>query len=209
MIIFEKFIFFLSRSDIGQKTFGLLSKTTGKGCKKCVLLVQRKIWGRTVFLNSSLFHLIPIVGKKIQPFVGKTSVVLSKLQSTCPFELFREKNIDLKKFNFFHHCGCSRGRFFDFRQKNFGSIVKTAFYVSRGGFRGKTFVYHVWMPGEYVFDFQQKTLRRVVKNASYVSGGMSSGIVSLYSNFLKPIWILAKVLGRCSKLHFQCPQEHL
>ena len=78
----KKFMFLLSFSDIGWKTFGFLSKTTRKLSQNASYLCRGK-FQEEIFLTSSLFHLVPNVGKKFRPLVGKTSSVLSKLQSTC------------------------------------------------------------------------------------------------------------------------------
>ena len=102
LIFFEKFLFSLSFSEIVRKTFGLLSKTAQQGCKNAFHFSRRNfLRENSFFLNSSLSHLVQIVGKKIRPFVGKTLAVLSNLQSTYTIELFKEKYIVLKKICFF------------------------------------------------------------------------------------------------------------
>ena len=114
---FEFFLFFLSFTDLERKTVGLLSKTTQQDCKKCFPLVQWKLFEEEqFFLNSSLSHLVPIFGKMFKLFVGKISAVLSKLQSTYPFELFMEKCIVFKDYVFLTTVGV--------RTKDFGLFAK-------------------------------------------------------------------------------------
>ena len=115
LIFFEKFLFSLSFSEIERKTFGLLSKTAQQGCKKCFPFLQTK----TVFLNSSLSHLVQIVGKKFKLFVGKTLAVLSKFQSTYPKEHFQEKCFVMKKNMFFFTTVGVRLEIFGLFAKNF------------------------------------------------------------------------------------------
>jgi len=86
-IISVKILFFYHFRTFGENLSAFCLKLPERVVKNASYL-SRKISGRTVFLTSSLFHLVPIVGKKIKLFVEKTSAVLSKLPSTYALYLF-------------------------------------------------------------------------------------------------------------------------
>ena len=135
-------IFVRSLKQFGEKIEALLSKCSFKCPEKHF---QKELPVRKThkfFLSISGFELIFLA------FSRKFFSRLSKLQSMCPSQIFKETGFVLKN-RFLTPLLEFRRKILDFLRKNSGSFVKIVFAESRGKIWRKTIFHHVQISDDF------------------------------------------------------------
>ena len=145
-------------------------------------IIQRNILRKEKYFFVKKYSFIIIFGfwvENFRTFAEKFSERLSKLHSTCPEDYFEERYIYFENFNFSSFSDFEQN-ILGFWQKLFGRVFKTAFYLSRGTFWGKIYIFEK-------FNFLSQ-LRTVSEKFRTFAEKFSAGL-----------WTL----------HFTCSDKHL
>ena len=170
---FLKKLFFFHFFWTSSEKFGAFCRKIFRRARQnCIFSVHRKTFKNWNFLKEKLFPIIlghPAVS--FWPFVRKISAELSKLHSMCQWKNLEGVCVLKKNFFLFGHSLTNIRPFVGFF---FGWIVKTASYVSRGEFWGKTFFRNLLfsiLSGHWAETFRLflENFSGVVKTISYVS----------------------------------------
>ena len=171
--LFLKKLFFFHFFWTSIEKFGAFCRKIFRRARQnCIFSVHRKTFKNWNFLKEKLFPIIlghPAVS--FWPFVKKISAELSKLHSMCQWKNLEDVCVLKKNFFLFGHSLTNIRPFVGFF---FGWIVKTASYVSRGEFWGKTFFRNLLfsiLSGHWAETFRPflENFSGVVKTISYVS----------------------------------------
>ena len=139
LYLFENFVFFVTCFNVDQKKFGLLSENIRPGCPNCSLCFHRNNSKKNIFLTKKLHVFLNIleIERKIFSILSKTSSLgLSKLNSTCPWNFLEQKKSFWKKDNK-QNVFVYRAKKISLFRNNFCGVAKTALYVSIETFRRK------------------------------------------------------------------------
>ena len=141
--VFEELLFFSTKSSnmlvvfrLWGKFFGFLVKVFWLGCQNCFQVSTGRFWKncflKTIF--SRCFNFFGLRAGKLQTFVDKFSTGSTKLHSMCPEEIF-EWTVSSMTFLKFFYCFWAEGKnILEYRRKNYGRFVKTAFFVYKTTF---------------------------------------------------------------------------
>ena len=131
---FRTKVFFISRWDMGQKTFAFWQICLPRLCRNFILLVHRTF---LKFLFQKLYNsshdFLTLDRKKIQPWSRNTWPGSQYFIFTCPQKHLMETKI-WESFEFFHQCRRFSHKFLAFERNFSCRVVSTRFYLLIGRF---------------------------------------------------------------------------
>ena len=157
-------LLFLSTSGFELIFCDLLSEVFKPSCQICNLRNHNNILGKHILFWINLFF------SPLSEFLRKIWDLLRKVSGHFLKNVFALSRGKIWRKTIFHHVCFSNKIFFDFRRKSFGSVVKTALYVSGGNFCGIFCLHSNWIKPFWILT---KSSRQVFKVAVSMSTGIS------------------------------------